>query len=102
MANIFTRSIKNKIISLVLLAVFICITAVGSLSYFLGRAAIERQIKDNLLAIAESRETAILLLLKFRFEEIEILATNEILQNIVERQNKVEGGETVDRGALKR
>ena len=102
MANIFTKSVKNKIMALVLLVVLICITAVGGLGYFSGRAAIERQIKDNLLAIAESRETAILLLLKFRFEEIEILATNEILQNIVERQNKVEGGETVDRGALKR
>ncbi|MEK6728073.1 MAG: hypothetical protein AABY28_05340 [Candidatus Omnitrophota bacterium] len=102
MTNIFNKSLKNKIITLVLSLVLICIAAVGALGYFSGKAAIEKQVKAGLLSIAESREQAIAQLLKFRFEEIEILATNKILQDIMEAWNKIEAGEPVERIALKK
>lgn len=102
MANIFNDSLKNKITALALLVALVSITAVGSISYVSGKAALEKQIKDSLLSIAESKEQAIILLLKLRLEEIEILAANEILQDIMGAWNKIEMGEPADRLALEK
>ena len=101
MVNIVTKSLKHKIIALALFTSLSTIIIVGVLSYRSGRMALEEAITNDLISIAGSRERAIVLLLRLRMEQIDILAVNVIIQELMGLWNRKEEGQPVDNAALK-
>src|SRR3990167_5745006 len=59
MANFYSRSLTNKLISLFLAVSLVPIAIVGYMSYSSGKNAIQKQLLNNLATIARSSEIAI-------------------------------------------
>jgi PAS domain S-box-containing protein len=74
---------------------------IGTLSYYLCGKALKEQLLKSLTSIAESREAAVLGLLEFRLQHLEVLAANEVIQNLMQGWNKREQGEEVKEMYLK-
>ncbi|MDO8140662.1 MAG: hypothetical protein Q6358_04110, partial [Candidatus Brocadiales bacterium] len=64
MANFISKSLKGKLILLLLAVSLVPIAIIGYMSYLSGKTTIQRQFLDSLTTIVESKETAITLYLK--------------------------------------
>lgn len=64
MANVFSKSLTNKLIVLFLVVSLVPIAIVGYFSYSSGRSSMKNQFLNNLKNIAQSREIAIIIYLK--------------------------------------
>ncbi len=89
--NLFGRSLLNKLVAVLLAASLGPILAIGVLSYISARNSMRQQFLDHYTSIAQSKEDAIVLLLKLRTQQVEILSTNEIVVNLIDLRNKAEG-----------
>lgn len=96
------KSIKAKLIWLFLLISLVVTATVGTLGYYFCGMALKEQLLNSLTSVAESREAAVLWLLKFRLQLLEVLAANEALQSLVHERNKQEQGEKIDGMRLER
>lgn len=81
MADNSGKSLKSRLIMLVLLVSIIPITLIGYLSYMSGKNALRNRMLDSLTAIAESRETAIILYLKAKAGRTIDFASDGFIRN---------------------
>ena len=64
MANFIAKSLRNKLLILFLLVSLVPIQFVCYMNYLLGKKAIQEQTLNNLTAVADSREHAIIFYLR--------------------------------------
>ncbi len=102
MTNIFKNSLKGKLIVLLLMVSVVVILSVGILAYFSSQNALKNSLLDNLVSIAQSRESHLTSILKLRLEQVDILAANELLQDLTEDINRKEKGEKVNEVSLQK
>ncbi len=83
MQNLFTKSLKSKLILLFLIASIIPVTTVGFMSYLSGKSTIRDRLYESFTTIAKSREAAVVLYLKSKIERARDFASDgTILDNI--------------------
>jgi methyl-accepting chemotaxis protein len=88
MINFIAKSIKTKLIALILIVVFFSVGIVGYVSYFGGKVALEKQFKNNFTAIAESREYAVALYLNSKKGRVLDFASDGFIRDVVEKVSK--------------
>ncbi len=101
-SGIFKNSLKKKLIILLLGISLVVVLSVGILTYFSAQKALKNTFFDNLKTIAQSRESHLQSILRLRLEQVDILGTNELLQEIIEDFNRKEKGEKIDEISLQK
>jgi len=100
MKNILKGGLRQQLVFLFLVVSLIPLLLIGYMGYASGDKAVHDLVSNSFAAIAESRESHIITLLRVRIQQAEIFAARRITRNFVAECNKKERGETVDETAL--
>src|SRR3990167_3905641 len=85
MANFITKSLKSKLILLLLAVSLVPIAIVGYMSYLSGKTTIQKQFLDSLTTIVESRETSIILYLKTKAGKVQDFSSDGLIRDSLEK-----------------
>ncbi len=88
MANFITRSLRSKLILLLLGVSLIPIAFVGYMSYLSGKTTIQKQFQNSLTTIVESRETSIILYLKTKAGKVQDFSSDGLIRDSLEKINQ--------------
>ena len=88
MANFISKSLKSKLILLLLAVSLIPIAFVGYMSYLSGKTTIQKQFLDSLTTIVESRETSIILYLKTKSGKVQDFSSDGLIRDSLEKINQ--------------
>jgi methyl-accepting chemotaxis protein len=88
MANFITRSLKSKLILLLLAVSIVPIAIVGYMSYLSGKTTIQKQFQNSLTTIVESRETSIILYLKTKAGKVQDFSSDGLIRDSLEKINQ--------------
>src|SRR3972149_563994 len=88
MANFISKSLKSKLILLLLAVSLIPIAFVGYMSYLSGKTTIQKQFLDSLTTIVESRETSIILYLKTKAGKVQDFSSDGLIRDGLEKINQ--------------
>lgn len=88
MANFISKSLKGKLILLLLAVSLVPIAIVGYMSYLSGKTTIQKQSLDSLTTIVESRETSIILYLKTKAGKVQDFSSDGLIRDSLEKINQ--------------
>ncbi|HHT9138803.1 MAG TPA: methyl-accepting chemotaxis protein [Candidatus Wunengus sp. YC60] len=88
MANFISKSLKGKLILLLLAVSLVPIAIIGYMSYLSGKTTIQRQFLDSLTTIVESKETAITLYLKSKTGKVLDFSSDGLIRDSLEKINQ--------------
>ena len=88
MANFISKSLKGKLILLLLTVSLVPIAIIGYMSYLSGKTTIQRQFLDSLTTIVESKETAITLYLKSKTGKVLDFSSDGLIRDSLEKINQ--------------
>ncbi|MBI2471898.1 MAG: methyl-accepting chemotaxis protein [Planctomycetes bacterium] len=83
-----TKSLKGKLILLLLAVSLVPIAIVGYMSYLSGKATIQRQSLDNLTALVKAKETSILLYLRGKAGKVQDFSSDGLIRDTLEKINQ--------------
>ncbi len=102
MNNFISKSLMGKLIIMFLLVSIVPVALVGYISYSSAKSSMEQQFYEGLTAVVESREAHIVTFLQMHIAQIEILASNETVQDLLGNWNKRARGDRIDAATLKK
>ncbi len=88
MANFISRSLKGKLILLLLAVSLVPIAIVGYLSYLSGKKTMQKQFFNSLTTIVESKETSIVYYLKTKAGKVHDFSSDGLIRDYLEKINQ--------------